>query len=48
MPEKGFDRIGTIDGLEVAAEGGLLPSEQSRVVLGFDGESGTLVAYVDL
>lgn len=47
MPEKGFDRIGMIDGLEVAAEGGLLPSEHSRVVLGFDREQGTLVAYVD-
>ncbi len=48
MPEKGFDKIGIIDGLEVAAEGGLLPSAHSSVVLGFDAESGPLVAYVDL
>ena len=47
MPEKGFDRIGIIDGLEVAAESGLLPFEHSKVVLGFDRETGTLIAYVD-
>jgi len=47
LPNAGFNKIGMIDGLEVAAEGDLYPSDWSRVVLGFDRELGTLVWYLN-
>lgn len=47
LPENKFNKIGMIEELEVAAEIGLLPSDDINIVLGFDRESGTLVAYVD-
>ena len=36
-----------IEELEVTAEAGLLPSDETNITLGFDQESGTLVAYVN-
>ncbi len=47
LPEREFSKIGTIDEMEVTAEIGLLPPGDSKIVLGFDKESGTLVAYVN-
>tara|TARA_B100000315_G_scaffold12972_1_gene12241 strand:- start:10443 stop:10754 length:312 start_codon:yes stop_codon:yes gene_type:complete len=46
LPAENFNKIGMIDGMEVTAEAGLLPTEETNVTLGFDRESGTLVAYV--
>ena len=47
VPDQGFDKIGTIEDIEVAAEKGLLPTDQATVVIAFNSESGTLVAYVN-
>ena len=47
VPDQGFDKIGTIEDIEVAAEKGLLPSDKAEVVIAFNTESGTLVAYVN-
>ena len=46
LPKANFKKIGMIEDMEVTAEAGLLPSEEANVTLGFDRESGTLVAYV--
>ena len=46
LPEAGFNKIGMIGEMEVTAEAGLLPPGETKVVLGFDKETGTLVAYV--
>ena len=35
-----------INDMEVTAEAGLLPSDESIITLGFDRASGILVAYV--
>ncbi len=47
LPLENFSKIGMIDDMEVTAEAGLLPSEETNITLGFDRESGTLVAYVN-
>ena len=47
LPADKFNKIGMIDDLEVTAEAGLLPSEKTNITLGFDRESGTLVAYIN-
>lgn len=47
LPEDGFDSFGMIEDLEITVETGLLPSEPASITLGFDRESGTLVAYVN-
>ena len=47
LPEAGFNKIGMIEEMEVTAEIGLLPEKKAKVVLGFDKESSTLVAYVN-
>ncbi len=46
LPLKNFNKIGMINDMEVTAEAGLLPSDESIITLGFDRESGILVAYV--
>jgi len=47
LPEGRFDKIGMIEELEVTVEVGLLPTEPTNITLGFDADSGTLVAYVN-
>ena len=47
LPADKFNKIGMIEELEVTAEAGLLPSDETNITLGFDQESGTLVAYVN-
>ena len=46
LPADRFTKIGMIEDLEVTAEAGLLPSDETDIILGFDRESGILVAYV--
>ena len=47
LPEGRFNKIGMIEELEVTVETGLLPTELTDITLGFDRDSGTLVAYVN-
>ena len=47
LPEGRFDKIGMIQELEVTVEVGLLPTAPTDITLGFDDDSGTLVAYVN-
>ena len=47
LPEGRFNKIGMIEELEVTVEAGLLPTETTDITLGFDRDSGTLVAYVN-
>ena len=47
LPEGRFNKIGMIEELEVTAEAGLLPTEPTDITLGFDNNSGMLVAYVN-
>ena len=47
LPEGRFKKIGMIEELEVTLEAGLLPTEPTDITLGFDRDSGTLVAYVN-
>ena len=47
LPEGRFNKIGMIEELEVTIEAGLLPTEPNDITLGFDSDSGTLVAYVN-
>ena len=47
LPEGRFNIIGMIEELEVTIEAGLLPSELNDITLGFDRDSGMLVAYVN-
>ena len=47
LPADKFNTIGMIEELEVTAEAGLLPSDETNITLGFDQNSGTLVAYVN-
>ncbi len=47
LPAEKFNQVGMIDDLEVTVEVGLLPSAETKITIGFDTESGTLVAYVN-
>jgi len=47
LPEGQFKKIGMIEELEVTLETGLLPTEPTDITLGFDRDTGTLVAYVN-
>ena len=47
LPGEGFNKIGMIGETEVTAQIDLLPPGETKVVLGFDKETGTLVAYVN-
>ena len=47
LPSAGFTKIGAIGDIDIAMETGLMPVEHPTVVLGFDHESETLVAYVN-
>ncbi len=47
LPEGRFNKIGMIEELEVTVEAGLLSTEPTDITLGFDRDSGTLVAYVN-
>lgn len=46
LPDEGFSKIGMIEDVEVTAEIGLIPADPTKIVLGFDRRSGSLVAYV--
>ena len=47
LPEGRFNKIGMIEELEVTVEVGLFPTEPTNITLGFDRDSGMLVAYVN-
>ena len=47
LPGEGFNKIGMIGETEVKAQISLLPPGETKVVLGYDKETGTLVAYVN-
>ena len=47
LPLAGFTKIGAIEDMDVAMETKLMPADQPSIVLGFDSQSGTLVAYVN-